>query len=298
MNSYRRGLFCFVLGLMVLTGAAHAADAPYTQEQNIVYGETDGIGLLMDVFRPTGESNGVGIVDVASGAWHSDRGKIEDHKKAQFYDVFCGKGYTVFAIRPGSRSIYTVPQMVDHLNRGIRYVKAHASDYGVDPNNLGLTGASAGGHLALIVSLAPQAAKPDATDPLQKHDTKFTAVGIFFPPTDFLDWNGETASFQRLGDLLFTGGVEGHSDDEIKQVAESISPARLQIPADSPPFFIIHGDADPMVPLQQSEKMIKTLQDAGVSAELTVKPGGGHPWPTINEEVEILANWFDTQLKK
>src|SRR5690606_27000405 len=120
---------------------------------------TDGIGLVMDVFRPAGESNGLGIVDVASGAWHSDRGKIDDHKKAQMYDIFCGRGYTVFAIRPGSRSIYPAKAMVDHLNRGIRYVKAHADEYGVDASKLGLTGASAGGHLALMVSLQPQAAQ-------------------------------------------------------------------------------------------------------------------------------------------
>jgi acetyl esterase/lipase len=293
-----RGLVVLLVALMLMSGAARAADAPYTQEQNIVYRETDGIGLVMDVFRPTGASNGLGIVDVASGAWHSDRGKIEDHKKAQFYDIFCARGYTLFAIRPGSRSIYTVPQMVEHLNLGIRYVKAHAADYGVDPNNLGLTGASAGGHLALMVSLEPQAAQADATDSLQKQDTKFAAVAIFFPPTDFLDWNGEMASFDRLGDLLFAGGVEGHTEEEIKQAAEAISPARKPIPADAPPFFIIHGDADPMVPLQQSEKMVKALKDAGVSAELTIKPGGGHPWLTIPEEVKIMADWFDAHLKK
>ena len=143
MKSLQYGFFTIVLALALVT-RADAADASYVQEQNIVYAETGGIGLLMDVFRPSGESNGLGIVDVASGAWHSDRGKIEDHKQAQMYDIFCGRGYTVFAIRPGSRSKFTVNEMVDHLNQGIRYVKAHAAEYGVDPDNLGLTGASAG----------------------------------------------------------------------------------------------------------------------------------------------------------
>ena len=62
------------------------------------------------------------------------------------------------------------------------------------------------------------------------------------------------------------------------------------------PFLIIHGDADPLVPLQQSRKMIEVLKAAGGSAELIVKKGGGHPWMTINEEVKVMADWFDQHL--
>lgn len=54
---------------------------PYTQHENIVYSEVHGVALVLDVFVPTGAKNGIGIVDIASGAWYSDRGKINDHKK-------------------------------------------------------------------------------------------------------------------------------------------------------------------------------------------------------------------------
>jgi len=84
--------------------SAFAEDAVYQQTEDVVYGDTDGIGLLMDVFVPTGQKNGLGIVDIASGAWHSDRGKIRDHKMAKFYDLFCGDGYTVFAQIHGGRN--------------------------------------------------------------------------------------------------------------------------------------------------------------------------------------------------
>jgi hypothetical protein len=76
------------------------AEPPYTQTKDVVFAEVDGVGLLMDVFTPTGKSNGLAVVDVASGAWYSDRGKINDHKQAQVYDIFCGRGYTMFAVRP------------------------------------------------------------------------------------------------------------------------------------------------------------------------------------------------------
>ena len=57
-------------------------ESPYKQQQDIVFADIDGIGLLMDIFTPTGKSNGLAIIDVASGAWYSDRGKINDHKRA------------------------------------------------------------------------------------------------------------------------------------------------------------------------------------------------------------------------
>ncbi|HEY2837910.1 MAG TPA: hypothetical protein VGJ26_02090, partial [Pirellulales bacterium] len=89
------------LALFSFSCQAARAEEAYNQKQDVIYAETDGIGLLMDVFTPTGKSNGLAIVDVASGAWFSDRGKINDHKRAQMFDIFCGRGYTVFAVRPG-----------------------------------------------------------------------------------------------------------------------------------------------------------------------------------------------------
>jgi dipeptidyl aminopeptidase/acylaminoacyl peptidase len=74
-----------------------------------------------------------------------------------------------------------------------------------------------------------------------------------------------------------------------------ISPARL-VTLHAPPFLLIHGDADPVVPLQQSERMMAALQEKGVPAELIIKRGGGHPWLTIHEEVQVIADWFDKQL--
>ena len=69
--------------------------------------------------RPPAQSNGLGIVDVASGAFYSDRGKIEDHRRAQMYDIFCGKGYTVFAVRPGSITKFSLAEMAKNLKQGV-----------------------------------------------------------------------------------------------------------------------------------------------------------------------------------
>jgi acetyl esterase/lipase len=291
-------LLSSLLSLLLIPLAVSAQDSlslPYDQKMNVVYGEVHGTGLLMDVFSPKGKTNGLGIIDVVSGAYHSDRRKIRDHILAQVYSVFCSHGYTVFAIRPGSRTRYTAPEMEVNVKTGIRYVKQHAAEYKVDPDRLGLTGASAGGHLATLAAVTPEEGKPDADSPLLRQNTHVKAAAIFFPPTDFLDWDGKPADFKTLGDLLFLGGAKGHAEEEIKERAAQISPARLVKPP-TVPFLFIHGDADPLVPLQQSQKMIAALKAAGGSAELIVKKGGGHPWMTLPGEVKIMADWFDQHL--
>ena len=275
--------------------AQEASPLRYEQKIDVVYGEVHGTGLLMDVFVPMEKSNGLGIVDVVSGAYSSDRGKIRDHSMAQLYTILCGRGYTVFAVRPGSRTRYTGAEMEANVKTGIRYVKQHASEYKIDPERLGLTGASAGGHLATLAAVTPEEGNPDAGSPPLRYDTRVRAAGIFFPPTDFLDWDGKPADFKTLGSLLFLGGTNGHSDAEIKERALQISPARLVKPP-TVPFLFIHGDADPLVPLQQSQKIVAALKAAGGSAELIVKKGGGHPWMTLPEEVKIMADWFDQHL--
>jgi acetyl esterase/lipase len=286
-----------VTALLIPLGipAQDSASLPYDQKMDVVYGEVHGTGLLMDVFTPKGKANGLGIVDVVSGAYYSDRRKIRDHILAQLYSIFCSRGYTVFAIRPGSRTRYTAAEMEANVKVGIRYVKQHAAEYKIDPERLGLTGASAGGHLATLAAVTPEEAKPDADSPSLRYDTHVKAAGIFFPPTDFLDWDGKLADMKLLGGLLFLGGTNGHSDAEIKERALQISPARLVKPP-TVPFLLIHGDADPLVPLQQSQKMVAALKAAGGSAELIVKKGGGHPWMTLPEEVKMMADWFDQHL--
>lgn len=93
------------------------------------------------------------------------------------------------------------------------------------------------------------------------------------------------------------GGAEDLTKEQIHQRLAEISPALL-VTKGAPPFLLIHGDADTLVPLDQSQKLQNALKEHEVSVELIVKAGGGHPWPTLHEEVAVLADWFDEQLKK
>lgn len=297
-------LYVVAAGVVACLAAAPetaSADSSFQRQRDVVYGESHGVGLIMDVFQPAGPSNGVGLVDVVSGAWHSDRGKLRDHEKAQVFEILCGRGYTVFAVRPGSITKFTIAEMLDHLKQGIRWVKNHSVKYDIDPERLGIMGASAGGHLACLAAVT--AKRTVEGDGVSSDGTAVRAAAVFFPPTDLLNYGGQVPDVRSgtgLGAIVrrlaFPDGIDGLSDKDIERRVTAISPARL-VNGHAPPFLFIHGDVDFLVPLQQSRTMVAALKDAGVDAELIVKHGGGHPWPTIHEEVKVLADWFDARLE-
>jgi len=288
-----------VLGIVLAIGlvspvCAEEKDSPYRQQKNVVFAQSHGVAITMDIFTPTGPVNGLGIVDVASGAYHSDRGKIRDHRRARMFDILCARGYTVFAVRPGSVSRFSIEDMVDHIESGIRWVKSQADNYKIDANRLGLLGASAGGHLASLTAVRGGARST-------KDNAAVVAVAVFFPLTDFreygsrtIDPRGSDSLSVTVRALAFPKGTDGLSDDQISAGLDAISPARI-VTTNTPPFLLIHGDADPVVPLQQSKKLLRQLQQKGISAKLIVKERGGHPWLTIHEEVAKMADWFDGQ---
>jgi acetyl esterase/lipase len=292
--SFFRDSFLILLLSVASAVAQDTSTLSYHQKIDVIYGEVHGTGLLMDVFVPKAKTNGLAVIDVVSGAFFSDRGKIREHIMGRIFQIFCARGYTVFAVRPGSRTRYTGFEMAANVKTSIRYVKQHAADYHIDPERIGITGASAGGHLATLVSVTPDEAKSEATSAM-RFGTQVKAAAVFFPPTDFMDWDGKPANLEIIGDLLFSGGTKNHSEEILKEKAEQLSPAR-QVKGTPVPFLIIHGDADPIVPLQQSQKMVEVLKKAGGSAELIIKKGGGHPWMTIFEEVKLMADWFDQHL--
>lgn len=269
-----------------------AVESSFTTQENVVFGEVHGVGLLMDIFEPTGPRNGLGIIDVVSGTWLSSRTKLKTHAAAQVFHRLAKLGFTTFAIRPGSRTKFSIPEMLRQLNQGIRWVKQHAVQFQIDPTRLGMLGFSSGGHLACLSAVTDE-------DSVERSgiNHRVQAVAAFFPPTDFLQYgNASTdplAKEQARQLMLQVTAPHGPnlSPDEFDQLLAQLSPAR-HVTSQAPPFLLIHGDADQVVPLQQSEVMLHALQKAGVPAELIVKPGEGHLWQTIDEEVQLAADWF------
>ncbi len=292
---------------LLLLPTARAADEPsFTRTEDVIYGRKFGTALTLDVFKPTKQPNGVGLVFVVSGGWFSDHGAISQGSIKPFID----RGYTVFAVVHGSQPKFTIPEVLSDMNRALRFIRHHARDYNVDPERLGIFGGSAGGHLSLMQGAAGDKGDSNAKDPIDRESSRVQAVACFFPPTDFLNYGkpgvealgrGILDNFRAPFDFQVYDPqakmfVEIVDHAEQHRIGRAISPV-YHASADDPPTFIMHGDADALVPIQQAELMVKALKSAGVEAELLVKPGAAHGWPEMQKDLEHFADWFDRHLK-
>lgn len=272
----------------------------YQQYRNIVYAEAHGVGLVMDVFKPKTASCRLGVIDVVSGGWHADRTMLNEHVGFGLIDALCDLGITVFAVSPGSLPLFTGTEMVHHVHAAIRHIKGYSEVYGVDSEQLGIMGVSAGGHLAALATLSPEKASDYPRDPWQKCDTRLKAAALFFPPSDLLDYDGVPITAFKIEGLditrlLFHENESGKSESEIRKCLIALSPARL-IPLQPPPFMIIQGKKDLIVPWRQAEKLAETIKKAGGEVTLLYNDSGGHLWPGIEAEIHQAAEWISRKI--
>ena len=275
-----------------------------TLQAQRVFAEAHGTGLIMDVLGPAGPANGAAIIDVVSSGWQCDRVVYNEHLGFGLCDALCARGFTVFAVLPGSSDLFTGTEMVRHVHAAIRHVRAHAKAFGIDPVRLGLAGVSAGGHLAALTALTAHAGRPVSRDAWRRPGTAVSAVAAFFPPTDLVNYGGVRLDQYPLeglnvAGLLFRGGLCGRTQPEVLARLEELSPARVAArfrgrhPDDvPPPLLLFHGAADRVVPLDQSERLRDAWRAAGGSAELRVRDGADHAWTDNGLELDQAAQWF------
>ncbi len=276
---------------------------PYTLVEDVVYGQKDGMGLTMDVLTPEKNAKGIGIILVSSGGWRSQKSNIpgEDERRRKgehWVQGLLGGGYTLFLTRHGSGPRYFVPEMVEDIRRAVRYVRLHAGEYHVDPDHLGITSGSSGGHLALMVGLTGDDGKPDSKDVVEQQSSRVQAIVAWFPPTDLINF-GSTDGYKTINEKRpgFLESLFGKVTD-IEGQLRSISPI-YHLSPDDPPVLLIHGDKDATVPVQQSEILKIKCEETGVPVQLVVHPGGGHTWwPGILDKYSYVTAWFDQYLQK
>ncbi len=291
---------------LALAPAALAQDT-FTRTEDVIYGRKYGTALTMDVFAPKDKekANGKGIIWCVSGGWFSAKpGGVGLAKE------FVDRGYVVFAVVHGSQPKYAIPEVLEDMHRAVRFIKANAKKYNVDPDKLGVAGGSAGGHLSLMQGNAFKDGDPKATDPINKLSSKVAAVACFYPPTDFLNYGKDGESALGDGTLKnFKAPFDFHEYDKTinafvlvtdqakrREIGKQISPA-YHVKKDSAPALIMHGDADKLVPIQQAELIGAKYKEAGVPFELVVKKGEAHGWKGLDQDVKTLADWFDKYLK-
>ncbi len=299
---------CLTAFLLLGTRFVKADQPTIDRKEDVIYGRKYGTALTMDVFTPKQNSKGIGVIFVVSGGFFSSHEAINP----VFVRPVIDRGFRVFAVVHGSQPRFTVPEIIQDMNRAVRFIRHHAKDYAIDPDQIGIYGGSAGGHLSLMLGTAGANGDPNAKDPVDRESSRVQAVACFFPPTDLLNFGKPGKEMIHATDHQppFRAAFDYRELDKqsmlwvpitdvqrLREITRQISPITFVTP-DDPPTLIIHGDEDTLVALQQSELIMDKFKKTGVEAKLVVKKGAGHGWAGLEKDLIQFADWFDQHLKK
>lgn len=262
-------------------------------QTGVVYGHRNGHDLTISIARPL-KPNGVAVAWIVSGGWTSSTNSFAPWIAAPLLR----RGYAVFAVTHLSQPMASVMEINDDLHRAIRFIRFHAREYGIDPNHIGVTGGSAGGHLALMLATTGGRGPADAPDPIDREDSSVQAVAIYYPVTDFLNLGSSTENLHDGGPPKSYRKAFGPNGTNIvvwSQIARDLSPI-YHIPTNLPPTLIYHGDADTLVPLDQSQRFQERARELHQNVELVVHHRGKHGWRTMLWDLRAFADWFDKYL--
>ncbi len=208
-------------------------------------------------------------------------------------DIFAEKGYAAASVGYRLAPQHKFPAHVEDAATAVRYLRAHAAEFRIDPARVAACGFSAGGHLANLLGTSADTVPEFAGTLYPEQSAKVTAVINFFGPADLTLYE-ETPGVERasLGPV-FGGDPAGRHARYVQA-----SPV-THVGSRSPPFLHFHGTADLLVPMLHSERLHARLKEAGVESELVVMKGRGHGWfgPELMDNLDRGVKFLDRHLK-
>lgn len=270
-------------------------------ETNVIYGMYSGLALLLDIYYPA-QPNGFGIIHISGSGWSAplslDATPLKGSRHVEMEGLpLVEAGYTLFTINHRATPRFQYPAAVEDAQRAVRFVRHHAAHYGIDPDRIGAIGGSSGGHLVSLLGLLPGDGDPNDESPINRLSARVQCVVARAAPGSFVsDFHGRGAPALFLGVAINTDTPPASLEYQRALAASPVT----HVTAAAPPFFLIHGDADDVVPITQSEATAAALQAVGVSVKHRRVPGGGHGPALLADPViatEIVA-WFDEHLRR
>ncbi len=242
---------------------------------------------LLDLYIPTKPTAGSLplIVFIHGGAWlQGDKSEAKDLAM-----LLAHEGFATASINYRLSQQAPFPAQIEDCKNAIRYLRAHANEYGFDGNKIGVWGVSAGGHLAALLGTLSTSDPPA----LLPNDSAVQAVCDWCGPSDLISVATQAGSRTKIDYDSPSGPVAkllGGLVTDKKELAMEASPITY-VTKDDPPIMIVHGDIDDLVPFAQSEEFAAKLKAAGVPSKLVTVKGAGH---NLGSETELkrLTDFF------
>ncbi len=224
----------------------------------------------LDLYLPEASASLPLVVYVHGGAFRM--GDKADDPPLEYV----AEGYALASINYRLSQHALFPAQIEDGKAAVRWLRAHAAEYGVDATRFAAGGVSAGGHLAAMLGVTGDVGDLDVGEHLDV-SSRVQAVLDYFGPTDFLQMDAHRLPHGMVHDApdspesqLVGGPIQEHPD----RVARANPVA--YVTADDPPFLIVHGDQDPLVPHHQSVLLAEALKRASVPVTFYTVEGGGH----------------------
>jgi acetyl esterase/lipase len=239
------------------------------------------------VFRPhEGAGNSTAVVIAPGGAYRGLAGDLEGREVA---DWFASRGVTAFVLRYRFGPQYLMPTPLIDAERAMRLVRAHAADFRIDPDRIGMMGFSAGGHLAALVATERVTGLAASTDPIDRTSARPDFLILAYPALSMFDVTQRSeVAYCKI--MHMTSGCDS-------DFLNRYSPAQ-HVGSDTPATFIYHTADDALIPAEESVKLFLALRQAGVPAEMHLFRSGPHGSglgganPSLNVWPELLEAWL------
>lgn len=275
--------------------ARREAEAPpgTTILRDLVYRKVNDRSLGLDLYRPQNITGPLPVIIwIHGGGWDSGS-KV--HCPAA---PVAADGYAIASIDHRSTRVAPFPAQIEDCKAAVRWLRAHASQYHLDPDHIGAWGFSSGGNLAALLGTTGGVKALEGNGDNMSYSSRVQAVCVAAGPADIMRMYKEVSAPGTKFSSDGAGAIEELLGGPVAQneaKAEEASPVHY-VSSDDPPFLLIHGSEDPTVPVDQSEEFAKALKAAGVKVTLKIAYGRGHGvgGPGFHP---LIRSFFDKYLK-
>lgn len=273
-----------VASIVCLPAEERAKTFPVKRQNDIKFASPGGVDLLLDLYLPEGVENPPLILFIHGGGW-----KNGDRKRCRMAWV-AKYGYAIASVEYRLSQEAIFPAQIHDCKGALRWLRAHAEDYGYDASKVIVAGTSAGGHLTALMATSGDVAELEGdTAGNAEQSSRVQGAIDYYGPSDFLKRSKEhpAKTEEPSGSVYHLMGGAVQENLELARLASPIT----HVTEDDPPLLILHGAKDKTVMIGQSEVLEAKYRETGLEARLIVEPNAGHGWknPSDQERDAVLS---------